>query len=106
MHEKEDLIAEKDTQIRLLTKNVNTLATELDACKFVKNTQNVFPYSSSLNKDYFIQKEGVGNAESANFDMGNSRYSMRASSPKAKGKEFGFFDKNIIKPIRGGKIIF
>lgn len=78
--EKDELVADKNAQIQILQVGLNTLSSELEILKHLRPQQG---QNAGIKKD---KKEGDG-------------------SQKNK-KDKIFFDKHVVKPIRGGNLYY
>ena len=94
LEKKEDVICDKDSQIKILQNNLNTLSTELETLKYLrpKNTAKK------------ASKDSEPNSSVSNLSTNSKATNFQGTKPNVKKnkKDVLFFDRQIIKPIRGG----
>jgi hypothetical protein len=82
---KEDELSEKNCEIHVLQSKINSLANQLDTLKYINNSLMI--------------------AKAKENDPENKE--KKIISQHKKQKSFvNILDKNIIKPIKGGKLLF
>jgi hypothetical protein len=84
--EKEDIISDKNAQIQILQNNLNTISTELETLKYLRPKP----------------QRSVSKRNSKDFDT--SKVEEENKMNQRKKSDLLFFDKHVIKPIRGGYI--
>jgi len=86
--ERDDQLSDKNSKIQILQNNLNTLSSQLETLSYLHSLNN--------KQNAFAKKNTIG------FCVDDKKDASRPISRDNSRKDLLFFDKNIVKPIKGG----